>query len=238
MRSASVRSRAARSGSVAASAFATPLSADDLRVLVGDGVGDAFGLGEEPAAAGDCGGRCGAGASDPLDRRDQAPGVVTEALVPNRQRIAAGQTGEALRQILPARHDRALDQDRNDPHVAGKGGLDFQPDDVVWIIKPPTAPLVGRGQPLRADDRQQHPAGRHRAEDFLGEVHARLDRVHIDEDLALAETIGQTVIQPASKMAALLPTVANKDATALSYGHAQSRYRIGWRTIPECRQRR
>ena len=72
------------------------------------------------------------------------------------------------------------------------------------IIQPPTAPLVGRGQPVRADDRQQHLAGRHRADDFLGEVHARLDSVHIDEDLALAETIGQAVIQPASKMAGFL----------------------------------
>jgi hypothetical protein len=62
---------------------------------------------------------------------------------------------------------------------------------------------------------------------FLGEVHARLDRVHIDEDLALAETIGQAVIQPASKMAGFLPTVADKDATALSYGHVKSRYRRG-----------
>ena len=145
--------------------------------------------------------------------------------MPDEQRVTAGQTGQALRQIFPARHDRALHQDRNDPHAAGQGGLDFQPDDVIWIIKPPTAPLVGRGQPVRADDRQQHLAGRHRAEDFLGEVHARLDRVHIDEDLALAEPIGQAVIQPASKMAALLPTVADKNATALSYGHGQSRYR-------------
>ena len=84
MRSASVKSRAARSGSVAASALAMPLSADAfedssvmelamrsarsgsvaasasrdaaqrrcLRGLVGDGVGDAFGVGEEPGGAG------------------------------------------------------------------------------------------------------------------------------------------------------------------------------------------
>ena len=96
-------------------------------------------------------------------------------------------------QILPVRHDRALDQDRDDPHVAGKGGLDFQPDNVIWVIKPSAAPLVGGGQPVRADDRQQHLAGRHRAADFLGEVNARLDRVHIHEDLALAKTIGQAV---------------------------------------------
>lgn len=89
------------------------------------------------------------------------------------------------------------------------------------------AALVGHGQPSRADDCQEHLAGRYRPEDFPGEVHARLDRVHVDEDLALAETTSQAVIQPACKMACLLPTVADKDATALSYGHVQSRYRTG-----------
>ena len=36
---------------------------------------------------------------------------------------------------------------------------------------------------------------------------------------------GQSVIQPTSKMAGFLPTVADKDATTLSHGHGQSRYR-------------
>ena len=106
-----------------------------------------------------------------------------------------------------------------------RSGLDFQPDDVVWVIKPSTATLIGCSKPLRADDRHQYLAGCYCAADFLGEVNARLDRVHIDEDLALAETIGQAVIQPASQMAGFLPTVANEDATTLSYGHGQSRYR-------------
>jgi hypothetical protein len=37
--------------------------------------------------------------------------------------------------------------------------------------------------------RQQHLAGRHRAADRLGEVHAQLDRVHIEEDLALTDLV-------------------------------------------------
>ena len=50
MRSASVRSQAARSGSVAARASATLLSAEAFCVLVGDGVGDAFGAVRSRAA--------------------------------------------------------------------------------------------------------------------------------------------------------------------------------------------
>jgi hypothetical protein len=65
--------------------------------------------------------------------------------MPDVQRIAAGKGGQAFRQIIPAWHNRALDQDRNDPHVASQGRLDFEPDDVVGIIQSPLAPLVGCG---------------------------------------------------------------------------------------------
>jgi hypothetical protein len=145
--------------------------------------------------------------------------------MPNDECVAPGQAGEALRQVLSMRHGRAVYQDRNDSHAAAKGGLDFQSDEVVGIIKLPTALLVGCGQPVRADDCHKHFARRHRAENFLGEVHTRLDRVHIDENLALTETIGQAVIQSASKMTALLSAVANENATALSHRHVRSRYR-------------
>ena len=40
-----------------------------------------------------------------------------------------------------------------------------------------------------------------------------------------AETIGQVIIQAASKMAALLSAVADKNATAPSYRHVHPRYR-------------
>ena len=135
------------------------------------------------------------------------------------QRIPAGQADQAIRQIIRGRHHRALDQDRNNPHTTGQGGLDFQPHQVLRIFKPSTAPLVGRGQPARADDGQQHRTGRHRTEDFLSEVLPGLDRIHIDEDVILAETLDQPVIQPTGHMARFLSAVADEDPPALSYGH-------------------
>ena len=57
------------------------------------------------------------------------------------------------------------------------------------------APLVGRGQPTRTDNRHQHLARCHRTGNFLGEINAQVDRVHIHEHPALAETISQAVIQ-------------------------------------------
>ena len=71
----------------------------------------------------------------------------------------------------------------------GPGQLEAELEESSWIIEPSAALLVGRGQPGGADDRQQHLTGRHRPGDLLGEVQPRLDRVHINEDLVLAETI-------------------------------------------------
>jgi hypothetical protein len=34
---------------------------------------------------------------------------------------------------VPARHNGAFHQDRDDPHVAGQGRLDFQPDNVLGL---------------------------------------------------------------------------------------------------------
>jgi hypothetical protein len=152
---------------------------------------------------------------------------MAEALVADGQRVAAGQTGQAIRQILAGWHGRALDQDRDNPNATGQCCLNLQPDDVIGIIQPAAAAPVGRDQPGRADDRQQHPAGCHRAEDLLSEIHAELDRVHIDENLVLAETISQSVMQPTRKMAGFLSAVADKDAATVSYCHVSSRYRKG-----------
>jgi hypothetical protein len=63
--------------------------------------------------------------------------------------------------------------------------------------------MVSGVQPGRADNCQQHPAGRHRPENLIGEVNTGLDRVHINENLILAEMTSQAVIEPASQMGSL-----------------------------------
>lgn len=63
--------------------------------------------------------------------------------MPDEHRVTAGQSRKALWQIVLARHCRISCQDRNDTHTADQGRLDFQPYEVISIIQPPTAPLVG-----------------------------------------------------------------------------------------------
>ena len=57
--------------------------------------------------------------------------------------------------------------------------------------------LVGDCQPVDADQRQQHVAGRHCGGDHVDEVVARLDRVDVLEDLSV-EMVNQPVEEPAS----------------------------------------
>ena len=221
--------------------------------LAGDGVGDALGVADKPGSTGgivppaprpflyvsspDGGitgrpgtvGTVGHGGGrrrqGPLDSRDQPPGIVTETLMPDTKRVTLGKTGEAVRQVRAARHDCVLHQDRDHPHPALKSRPDLQPDQVIGVIKPPPAPLISRHQPARADHRHQHHACVHRTGNRLSEIHPRLNRMHVHEDLLRAETIDQAIGQPPGKTAALNPAVADKNATAPRCAHAQSRYR-------------
>jgi hypothetical protein len=157
----------------------------------------------------------------PLNHCGKALRIAVEALVPYIERVTAGEIGDALGQILPVRHYSVLNQDRNDPHVPGESSLDFQPHDVVRVVKTPTAPPVRCGQPVRTDDHQQYLAGRHRAVDGLGEVSARLDLVHVDEDPARSETLSEAIVQSAGGMATILSPITKKAPPAFSAGDDQ-----------------
>jgi hypothetical protein len=56
------------------------------------------------------------------------------------QRLAAHQLGQAVRQLVGARHPCAVDQDRDNPDVARQRRLEFQPHEVVGIVEPARTP--------------------------------------------------------------------------------------------------
>jgi hypothetical protein len=61
--------------------------------------------------------------------------------------------------------------------------------------------------------------------DLVGEIYARLDRVRIHEDPALAEPVGEPIVQSSSQVTGFIATVANEDATAPTLNHGQTLYR-------------
>jgi hypothetical protein len=78
----------------------------------------------------------------------------------------------------------------------------LQPDEAVRVFNATTL-LIRCGQPFRADDSQQYLAARHRIDNSLGEVSARLDRVCVDENAVCAKIINETLAQPEGEMPAV-----------------------------------
>jgi hypothetical protein len=154
--------------------------------------------------------------NDALKFGYQARGVVAEALVPDGERIEADETSEAIREISSARHCRVIHQDWNDPHFLGKSGLDFQPDHIVWVFKAPTTLFVNCGQPIRTYDRKQYGAGLHRARNFLGEVSARPDCIHVNEDPIRSEIVSEAIAQSPGEIVILVPSIADENTVAAS----------------------
>ena len=109
-------------------------------------------------------------------------------------------------------HRRAVDEHRNDAGVARQGGLDLEADEVLRVVEPATAVVVGDGQPLVPDQREQHVAGADGGRDPLHEVVARIDRVDVLEDLVLAEPRTQAVEEPARRVGGLLASIADEDS--------------------------
>ena len=86
------------------------------------------------------------------------------------------------------------------------------------VVEATAAVRIGDGQPVLADQRQQHVAGPDRAGDHLNEVVAQLDRVDVLEDLPAAVVVGEPVVEPAGLLGGLIAPVADEDPT-----------RLGWR---------
>ena len=127
------------------------------------------------------------------------------------QSVSASEAAQGLRQLIGPRHAGPLQQHGDDPHLAIKGSLDLESHEVILILKTTAALGVDRGRPLSADEGQKHVARADRLVDHIDEVHARLDRVDVHEDL-VAEMIGQRVIQPAGGVRRVLSSIADEDA--------------------------
>lgn len=149
---------------------------------------------------------------EPFERRNEATDVVAPAVVADVERVSPGERDEALGQLIRGRHLGLLDQSRDQPNAAIEGGFDLEADEILWIVEPPTTPPVANLHPLSPDDCNESVAGAHGVLDRLGEVHARLDRVDVHEDVFLAEALGELVVEATGVTGRLLATVVDEDA--------------------------
>ena len=115
-------------------------------------------------------------------------------------------------QLRRCRHGRSFDQHGNDPHVATEGGSYLETDEIVGIVKPPSAVPVGAREPLPAYDSEQHIAGANGLLEDVHEVDAGFDVRDVHEDRGRAETRPQVVEEPAGMAGTVFTPVADEDA--------------------------
>ncbi len=115
-------------------------------------------------------------------------------------------------QLRRCRHGRSFDQHGNDPHIATEGGSYLETDEIVGIVKPPSAVPVGAREPLPAYDSEQHIAGADGALEDVHEVDAGFDVRDVHEHRGRAEARPQVVEEPAGMAGTVFTPVADEDA--------------------------
>ena len=122
---------------------------------------------------------------------------------------------------------RASYQSRDHTDVAFQCGLDFETDQIIWILEPDAPLIVCCRQPLPTDDGDQHLA---RTDDLLNLLDngvAGTKGLKVSEYLMFGAEVGmQTVIQTASVLSAVLAPVADEYAAHGSLSGLPARY---WR---------
>src|SRR5437868_5065762 len=105
-----------------------------------------------------------------------------------------------LWKLMSEGHGRALHQHRNDWDITFKDRSNFYCDPIVWIIDSALPFLVGRIEPVSADQYQGNSARRQILIDHFAEITTYLDSSDIHKDGRLAEMFPQII-----KKAARLP---------------------------------
>jgi hypothetical protein len=109
--------------------------------------------------------------------------------------LPIGKSTQRLGEISGPGHVGIVDEDGDDRNVTMKRVLDLRTKDIALIVETP-ASVVGRVEPMRSDERDQGIAVRHLGLDHLSPVAAETDRVDVLEDVLLAESLAQPLVDP------------------------------------------
>ena len=101
---------------------------------------------------------------------------------------------ERLRQVVGLRHDRAVDQHRNDRHIALERGFDLDTHEIVGIVEAAAIVLVRARKPIPADKRDQRITSANALCQHFDEIAAGRDVVDVDEDAFAPKAVLQAII--------------------------------------------
>src|SRR3954452_9754961 len=104
-----------------------------------------------------------------------------------------------------------MDQHRYDACIAVEPGLDLKPHEVARVVKAPPALIIAGGQPVPADDDEQHVALSDPARYHLSEFGTDLDAVNVDKHGVAAKPIEQRCRQPVRRVRYVVTAIADKN---------------------------
>ena len=162
-------------------------------------------------APGDADGRAGApsiSASVSVNRSN----VRIEAVVRNLDALPAGQLLEPIGQVVGLRHNRAIEQHRNDRYVALERRLNLDADEIVAIIKAVAIVLARAREPILANKRDQRVASANPFGQHFNEIATGRDVVDVNEDAFTPEAVLQAIVDAPREPRRILSSIANKNA--------------------------
>jgi hypothetical protein len=123
-----------------------------------------------------------------VQHTQQTFNVVLKSLRAHIKRLTAAELDEAGRELLAARHGRALDEDRDDADVPLQGGFNLATDEVVRVVEAPPAAIINT-YPAWAYHDEHYVAGRNGTADNFHEIVTRRYGVDIPDDVLAPEVI-------------------------------------------------
>src|SRR5262249_13933408 len=89
--------------------------------------------------------------ASPLDNVKKPVRVILEPAIAQLKSIEPRKLVQLGRQLLLPRRAGAVNKYRNHPHAALKRSLDLEAHEVMWIVEPRVALLIGERRPLAPD---------------------------------------------------------------------------------------
>ena len=119
---------------------------------------------------------------------------------------------ERVRQVLGLGHDRAIDQHRNDRHVALERRFDLDAHEIIGVVEATAIVLVRAGEPIPANHRDERVAAANALGQDFHEIATGRDIVDVNEDTFRSEASLQAIINAPREACRVFPTVADEDA--------------------------
>jgi hypothetical protein len=107
-------------------------------------------------------------------------------------------------QLFSSWHLGASDQHRDHGNLPFEGRLDFDPHEILGVVKSRFTPIVRGPIPVRPDHREKDVTLGHLFIQMLAKVHTKWDGIHIDKYRLSSKLVDKPIINPTGDIGTIL----------------------------------